>query len=116
TKSFLGHYIGAYESLRDLILEAAAARGKKPGIRLVDAVILVFMVLTCWFAAYKNPSILGIIECISGPTGAAILLLLPMYAIHKLPVLAPWRGKASNVFVTLIGLITVSAIFYGMFQ
>lgn len=69
------------------------------------------MVLTCWFAAYKNPSILGIIECISGPTGAAILLLLPMYAIHKLPVLAPWRGKASNVFVTLIGLITVSAIF-----
>lgn len=68
------------------------------------------MVLTCWFAAYKNPSILGIIECISGPTGAAILLLLPMYAIHKLPVLAPWRGKASNVFVTLIGLITVSAI------
>ncbi|VTN25073.1 serine transporter [Klebsiella pneumoniae] len=59
------------------------------------------MVLTCWFAAYKNPSILGIIECISGPTGAAILLLLPMYAIHKLPVLAPWRGKASNVFVTL---------------
>ncbi|HBW1631981.1 TPA: septum formation initiator [Klebsiella pneumoniae] len=116
TKSFLGHYIGAYESLRDLILEAAAARGKKPGIRLVDAVILVFMVLTCWFAAYKNPSILGIIECISGPTGAAILLLLPMYAIHKLPVLAPWRGKASNVFVTLIGLITVSAIFYGMFH
>lgn len=114
TKSFLGHYIGAYESLRDLILEAAAARGKNR-IRLVDAVILVFMVLTCWFAAYKNPSILGIIECISGPTGAAILLLLPMYAIHKLPVLA-WRGKASNVFVTLIGLITVSAIFYGMFQ
>ncbi|WP_255964803.1 hypothetical protein, partial [Klebsiella pneumoniae] len=33
------------------------------------------------FAAYKNPSILGIIECISGPTGAAILLLLPMYAV-----------------------------------
>lgn len=116
TKSFLGHYIGAYESLRDLIVEAAAARGKKPAIRSVDAAILIFMVLTCWFAAYKNPSILGIIEYISGPTGAVILLLLPMYAIHKLPALAPYRGKASNVFVTLIGLITVSAIFYGMFQ
>ncbi len=96
TKSFLGHYIGAYESLRDLILEAAAARGKNLGIRLVDAVILVFMVLTCWFAAYKNPSILGIIECISGPTGAAILLLLPMYAIHKLPVLAPGAVKRAT--------------------
>jgi len=116
TKSFLGHYIGAYESLRDLMVEAATARGKKPATRSVDAAILIFMVLTCWFAAYKNPSILGIIEYISGPTGAVILLLLPMYAIHKLPALAPYRGKASNVFVTLIGLITVSAIFYGMFQ
>lgn len=115
-KSFLGHYIGAYESLRDLIVEAAASRGKKPCIRTVDAVILLFMVLTCWFAAYKNPSILGIIESVSGPTGAAILLLLPMYAIHKLPVLTPYRGRASNVFVTLIGVMTVSAIFYGMFQ
>lgn len=114
TKSFLGHYIGAYESLRDMIIEAAASRDKKPGIKTVNAAIFVFMILTCWFAAYKNPSILGIIESISGPTGAAILLLLPMYAIHKLPVLAPYRGKISNVFVTVIGLITVSAIFYGM--
>ncbi|PXW43156.1 serine transporter [Klebsiella oxytoca] len=114
TKSFLGHYIGAYESLRDMIIEAAASRDKKPGIKTVNAAIFVFMILTCWFAAYKNPSILGIIESISGPTGAAILLLMPMYAIHKLPVLAPYRGKISNVFITVIGLITVSAIFYGM--
>lgn len=114
TKSFLGHYIGAYESLRDMIVEAASAKGKKPGSRVVNSMIFIFMVATCWFAAWKNPSILGIIESISGPTGAAILLLLPMYAIHKLPVLAPYRGKISNVFVTVIGLITVSAIFYGM--
>lgn len=114
TKSFLGHYIGAYESLRDMIVEAARSKGKKPGIRLVDSMIFIFMVATCWFAAWRNPSILGIIESISGPTGAAILLLLPMYAIHKLPVLTPYRGKISNVFVTVIGLITVSAIFYGM--
>ena len=114
TKSFLGHYIGAYESLRDIILDRAAARGKSLTLRSVNTVIFIVMVLTCWFAAYKNPSILGIIESISGPTGAAILLLLPMYAIHKIPALAPWRGKISNIFVTLIGLITVSAIFYAM--
>jgi len=69
---------------------------------------------TCWFAAWRNPSIRGIFDSISGPTGGAILLLLRMYAIHKLPVLTPYRGKISNVFVTVIGLITVSAIFYGM--
>ena len=109
TKSFLGHYIGAYESLRDLILEAAAARGKNrysPRRRGHP----VFMVLTCWFAAYKNPSILGIIECISGPTGrqfCCCCLCTPFINYRCLPR----RGKASNVFVTLIGLITVSAIF-----
>lgn len=97
-----------------MIVEAAGAKGKKPGIRVVNSMIFIFMVATCWFAAWRNPSILGIIESISGPTGAAILLLLPMYAIHKLPVMAPYRGKISNVFVTVIGLITVSAIFYGM--
>ncbi len=75
------------------------------------------MVLTSLVRRVQEPQYPSVLsECISGPTGAAILLLLPMYAIHKLPVLAPWRGKASNVFVTLIGLITVSAIFYGMFQ
>lgn len=114
TKLFLGHYIGAYESLRDIIIDTAASKGKRLSLRSVNTTIFILMVLTCWFAAYKNPSILGIIESISGPTGAAILLLLPMYAIHKLPVLAPWRGKISNVFVTLIGLVTVSAIFYAM--
>ncbi len=109
TKSFLGHYIGAYESLRDLILEPPP-HAVKTGIRLVDAVIPVFMVLTCWFAAYKNPSILGIIECISGPTGrqfCCCCLCTPFINYRCLPR----RGKASNVFVTLIGLITVSAIF-----
>jgi serine transporter len=95
TKSFLGHYIGAYESLRDMIVEPPD-RKEKTGYSPGGRMILVFMVATCWFAAWRNPSILGIIECISGPTGAAILLLLPMYAIHKLPVLAPYRGKAAT--------------------
>ncbi|WHF21291.1 hypothetical protein QJS66_13685 [Kocuria rhizophila] len=32
-----------------------------------------------------------------------ILYLMPMYAIHKLPALEPYRGKLSNVFVTAAG-------------
>jgi len=70
------------------------------------------MILTCWLIAYKNPSILDIIVSISGPTGAILVLLLPMYAIHKIPALSPYRNKLSNVFVTIIGIITVSSIFY----
>lgn len=73
------------------------------------------MFVTCWLIAYINPSILGIIESISGPIGAVILLLLPMYAIRKLPVLKIYRNKISNVFVTIIGVITVSAIIFVLF-
>ena len=45
---------------------------------------------------------------------AAILYLMPMYAIHKVPALARYRGQLSNVFVTLMGIVAISAIFYGI--
>ncbi len=55
--------------------------------------ILTFVVLTCWYVAYTNPSILGIIDALSGPLVAAILCILPMYAIHKVSVLAKYKGN-----------------------
>ncbi|MBT9287273.1 MULTISPECIES: aromatic amino acid transport family protein [Bacillus] len=112
TKSFLGHYIGAYEAMRDIIVEVFPSRNNK---KKTDFIILFFMFVTCWLIAYINPSILGIIESISGPIGAVILLLLPMYAIRKLPVLKMYRNKISNVFVAIIGVITVSAIIFALF-
>ncbi|PEJ36011.1 septum site-determining protein [Peribacillus butanolivorans] len=78
----------------------------------VDIIIFFFFLLTSWYIAYVNPNILGIIESIIGPIGAIMVLLLPMYAIRKLPILAKYRRKVSNVFVTVIGLVTVSAIFF----
>lgn len=115
TKSFLGHYVGGYEVMRDIIMESSRARGKELKEKTVKTMILVFVILTSWYTAYANPSILGIIDSISGPTGAVILLLLPMYAIRKVPVLSKYRGKFNNIFVTIIGLITVLAIFKSFF-
>jgi serine transporter len=109
TKSFLGHYVGAYEVMRDMILEAGRARGKNIREKAVKSMILAFVVLTCWYAAYKNPSILGLIDSLSGPLVAAILCILPMYAIRKIPVLAKYRGKMSNAFVIIVGVLTVLA-------
>ena len=96
TKSFLGHYIGAYESLRDLILEAAAARGEKtwysprrrghPGV--YGAYLLVRRVQEPQYPRYYRMH--------QRSHRAAILLLLPMYAIHKLPVLAPGAVKRAT--------------------
>ncbi|MEY2195346.1 aromatic amino acid transport family protein [Neobacillus sp. BF23-41] len=115
TKSFLGHYVGGYEVMRDIIMEAGRARGKEPKEKTVKSMILAFVILTSWYTAYANPSILGIIDSISGPTGAIILCILPMYTIRKVPALANYRGKISNIFVTIIGVLTVLAIFKSFF-
>lgn len=109
TKSFLGHYVGVFEVMRDIIIESSRARGKNLKEKTVKTMILAFVVLTCWYAAYANPSILGIIDNICGPLIAAILCLLPMYAIRKVPVLAKYKGKISNVFVIVVGILTVLA-------
>ncbi|WP_025717048.1 aromatic amino acid transport family protein [Paenibacillus sp. 1-18] len=115
TKSFLGHYIGAYEVMRDVIIKFNKTRGKNVEEKTVKTMILAFVVLSCWYVAYANPSILGIIDSLSGPLVAAILCLLPMYAIRKVPVLAKYRGKISNVFVIVIGLLTVLASIMSLF-
>ncbi|NAW86042.1 hypothetical protein CAG71_06135, partial [Photobacterium halotolerans] len=62
-----------------------------------------------------NPSILGMIETLGGPIIATILFLMPMYAVHKVPAMQKYKGAVSNVFVTLMGLIAISAIMYGLF-
>ncbi|WP_068497889.1 aromatic amino acid transport family protein [Paenibacillus kribbensis] len=115
TKSFLGHYIGAYEVMRDMIIKFSKTRGKDIEEKTVKTMILAFVVLTCWYVAYANPSILGIIDALSGPLVAAILCLLPMYAIRKVPVLAKYRGKKSNVFIIVIGVLTVLASIMSLF-
>lgn len=109
TKSFLGHYVGAYEVMRDMIIESGKARGKNIKEKTIKTSILIFVVLTCWYVAYANPSILGLIDTLSGPLVAAILCVLPIYAIRTVPVLAKYKGKLSNVFVIVVGLLTILA-------
>ncbi|EOO28574.1 serine transporter [Bacillus cereus BAG1X2-3] len=115
TKSFLGHYIGSYEVMRDMIIKFGKTRGKDIEEKTVKTVILTFVVLTCWYVAYANPSILGLIDALSGPLVAAILCLLPMYAIRKVPVLAQYRGKISNAFVIIVGVLTILASIKSLF-
>lgn len=73
-----------------------------------------FIFITGWIAAVATPSTLSLIESLAGPVIAVILYLMPMHAIHRIPAFAPYRGKASNVFVTVAGLVAVSGIVYGL--
>ncbi|WP_443691929.1 serine/threonine transporter [Pseudomonas sp.] len=110
TKSFLGHYIGASEGLKGLVVKT----GRRPAPRTLDRLTAAFMLLVCWLVATLNPSILGMIETLGGPVIAALLFLMPMYAIHKIPAMRRYAGKASNVFVTVVGLVAISALVYSL--
>ncbi|WP_299906254.1 aromatic amino acid transport family protein [uncultured Paracoccus sp.] len=113
--SFFGHYLGASEGLHGIlrgnVFRDAGAMPDKTLYMLIAG----FIFFTTWGVAILNPSILGMIETLGGPVIAAILYLMPMYAIHRVPALAKYRGQASNIFVTAAGLVAISAILYGLF-
>ncbi|MFQ6575829.1 serine/threonine transporter [Pseudomonas sp. UM16] len=109
-KSFLGHYIGASEGLKGLIVRT----GKRPGAKALDRMTAAFMLVICWIVATLNPSILGMIETLGGPVIAAILFLMPMYAIRKVPAMRKYSGQMSNVFVVAVGLVAISALVYSL--
>ncbi len=115
-KSFLGHYLGAKEGFNG-ILEKSLYHffGKNISRKTLDRCALFFVYVVTWFVSSNNPSILGMIESIGGPVLAVILFILPMVAIHKLPELAKFKGKSSNIFITIMGCIAISAVIYQFF-
>ncbi|WP_028865686.1 serine/threonine transporter [Psychromonas aquimarina] len=116
TKSFLGHYIGASEGLNGLVTKMARSRGKEAAPKAVNSFTALFMLLTTWIVATINPSILGMIESLGGPIIAMLLFIMPMYAIKKVPTMRKYSGAISNVFVVIVGVISISAIFYSLVQ
>ncbi|WP_299810279.1 serine/threonine transporter [uncultured Shewanella sp.] len=116
TKSFFGHYIGASEGFNGLIIKAARGKGKEVNPVILNRVTAGFMLLTTWAVATINPNILGMIESLGGPIIALLLFIMPMYAIMKVPAMKQYSGTISNVFVVIIGLVSISAIFYSLVQ
>lgn len=115
SKSFLGHYLGAKEGLSSIIVNALKSSGKTISQRKLQRVIELFMVLTCWITATINPNILKIIETLGGPVIAILLFIMPMYAIATIPAMQKYKNTiASNVFTTIMGIIAISAIVYGL--
>ena len=114
TKSFLGHYLGAREGFNGMVNKALRSRGKTIAPARLNRLTALFMLLTTWLVATLDPNILGMIETLGGPIIAMILFLMPMYAIQKVPAMRKYSGHISNLFVVLIGLIAISAIFYSL--
>lgn len=114
TKSFLGHYLGAREGFNSIVIKSMRSFNVNIEVSRMNNITAIFMLLTTWLVATLNPSILGIIETLGGPIIAIILFLMPMYAIQKVPAMRKYSGHISNVFVVIMGLIAISAIFWSL--
>ncbi|EHH2450309.1 HAAAP family serine/threonine permease [Vibrio vulnificus] len=109
TSSFLGHFLGARESLNGLLTKHTSMP-----IQRADKMTIVSLFISIWIAAVINPSILGMMETLSGPVIAMILFIMPVYAIYQVDSLRIYRGKVTTVFVLLTGLLAVSALLFAI--
>lgn len=114
--SFFGHYLGAAEGAAGIVRGFVDHDGSKISDRTLKLAIAAFIFLTTWAAAVLNPSILSMIESLSGPVIAIVLFLMPMYAISRVPALARYRGRLTNVFVVVTGVIAVGGILLSLFR
>ena len=105
--SFLGHFLGARESLNGLITKNSSLT-----YRSADKVSVVVLFISIWIAAIMNPSILGMMEALSGPVIAMILFIMPMIAVYKVKSLQQYRGNLSTYFVLMTGVVAVSALLF----
>ncbi|MEJ2762464.1 aromatic amino acid transport family protein [Photobacterium sp. MCCC 1A19761] len=109
TSSYFGHFLGAHEGLVGLV----KSRSGMP-VSTIEKISLAFIVITTWIVAVINPSILGMIETMGAPMIAAILFLMPVFAMYKVPAMAKYKTAApARIFTALCGIAAISSVIYG---
>ncbi|MCJ2375245.1 septum formation protein [Vibrio sp. ZSDZ34] len=111
TSSYFGHFLGAQEGLVGLAKSRTNASEAK-----IEKGSLLFIVLTTWAVAIINPDILGMIEDLGAPMIAAILFLLPIFAMNKVPAMAKYKtSKVAQIFTAVCGFAAVTSAINGIF-
>ena len=109
--SYFGHYLGAHEGLVGLIKTRTTLCERK-----IEKGVMFFIVLTTWIAAVINPSILSMIETIGAPMIAAILFLLPVFAMRKVPAMKKLKTSLPvQIFTAIFGVASISSVIYSAF-
>lgn len=101
--------MGARESFNGIV-----AKQTSLPLKTIDKIGVVIMFFSIWFAAVMNPSILGMMEALSGPVIAMILFIMPMLAVYRIESLKMYRGKISTWFILLMGCLAVAAIIFSL--
>ncbi|CAK4068316.1 MULTISPECIES: aromatic amino acid transport family protein [Vibrio] len=109
TSSYFGHFLGAHEGLVGLV----KSRSETP-VNKIEKASLIFIVVTTWIVAIVNPSILGMIETMGAPMIAAILFLMPVFAMQKVPAMAKYKTSTPvQIFTALCGIAAITSVIYG---
>ena len=109
TSSYFGHFLGAHEGLVGLV----KSRSDMPKSK-IEKISLGFIVVTTWIVAVVNPSILGMIETMGAPMIAAILFIMPIFAMQKVPAMAKYKtSAAAQIFTALCGIAAITSVIYG---
>ena len=109
TSSYFGHFLGAHEGLVGLV----KSHSKAP-VKSIEKVSLAFIVITTWIVAIINPSILGMIETIGAPMIAAILFIMPVFAMYTVPAMAKYKTSTPvRIFTALCGVAAITSVIYG---
>lgn len=111
TSSYFGHFLGAHEGLVGLVKSRSKASETK-----ANKISLLFIVLTTWVISIINPSILDMIESMGAPMIAAILFIMPVYAMRKVPTMAKFKTSSfAQIFTAICGVAAITSVIYGSF-
>lgn len=111
TSSYFGHFLGAQEGLTGLIKSRSEMKAST-----IDKLALGFIVVTTWIVAIINPSILGMIEAIGAPMIAAILFVMPVVAMYKVPAMKKYATSTpARIFTLICGIAAITSATYSIF-
>ncbi|SJN56839.1 aromatic amino acid transport family protein [Vibrio ruber] len=109
TSSYFGHFLGAHEGLVGLIKSRS-----NMAVNTIEKASLIFIVLTTWIVAIINPSILGMIETMGAPMIAAILFIMPVYAMRRVGAMKTLRTSVPvQIFTVICGLAAITSVICG---
>lgn len=109
SKAFLAHYIAVDEGFVGLGRNIFAISESKVSSKDISRVGNLTIIAVCWIGATLNPNALGLIGSILGPLVTILLFIVPMYGIYRVPALARFRRQPSNIFVAVIGVLSVAS-------
>ncbi|WP_404318784.1 amino acid permease [Klebsiella oxytoca] len=113
TKSFLGISMPVAETFNVLAGDLFNLK-RNSQIQRVKLLTSLAMFIATSIVVYLNPNVINMIETVCGPLIAIFLFVIPAWLVLTRPALKALRGPVA-VTVLACGLLTVSALLYGMF-